>query len=1503
MNKASLLNKIGILILVFAMACQIMRPLTVYAATNQNTEQSTGQNSAEYQIYLADFLKTSSGLKGDLSQNMLHRQVYEVLNENGLYYKAVDCHQILTELGSSEAVQGKEPLYRQMILEILYKQLNNDETKEWVRNIFFDFGDAILEVTGEGLDYGPEVFTANGALWSVVACNSAKEVFEVISASDIMSRTINGSITSAEWKLTGAKALVNVAKNGVDYIDKLSLYLALSECRAGMLETLQVMYRETRDTDLRTALYHVIMSIEAMESDDVCEAIGELSYDFAWNAAWDVCEGMLSDMLGISGLTVNFVTMMVNVDMNVEKIAELSLMLEALVTIEDQLKSAITYNMNVYRGDYEDACALNESVTMLYDTYEYGTELVTTFFTELWDKGNRNNKITELLNEKRKEELGEGAEEIKRSDDFTRIAQTYQGIVDSGRTVFEIVWEMYQEETGRNSSDKREALPIFAEAIQMDDTPLTVELGTGTSAVYAKVIPSNAQDSKLIYTSTNESVVTVDEYGFLTPVNTGTAYITVTTVEGNLTARRQVIVVEKEEKIDRDIRLNSEGDYDYTSYYHDNEDGISLEHMIPLDTEYCTEHGIDVEAMFGAEPGTHEYVGNTHFETIWVIPAYIDGKPVTELDFKGNAPNGRYYNVRLNQENEMTEVYCDYGVVQDNYNHDYMYYLRGDDKYRSKDKFYTVYLPSTVKRITDGCFEYANFAQGIVLNEGLEEIGEKAFYKCTMWELLEDQNGELVDIYKQMEDNYGHHTFEIPSTVKSIGASAFEYADFMGMGIWIQSNLDVIPELCFSKMENVDTVRFAEEAMIGTIAKEAFLGLEADNVYLPDTVSEIGENAFENCSIINRMPSELRKIGDYAFEGATFAEGSYMFPDSVEEIGHGAFMYAGLTKIWLPDTIKRIGAYAFAASSLEAVYAYQSEEAGQREEGIIEENAFECDYLEIPDNIKSLSYQKVGNELVLPEGLTQLKMIAGNTKESLVVRVRDGDGIYEKNGTLGKLFYDDTNVDYLEIPGAFAESFHLGAFDNFAKYNEKRSMENKRMISVIRIKGVVKEIVPGKYADEFADFVSGAVYALDEEGNEICLFRGPSPYTKISLSQYENEDDYKIDFPEETNQIVMQKIPASEEGMTSNVKVNADDETISLLEGGKLQIYGWKEDNSENRALELGEFLRFEDLYLKQIMYMYFRIEVQKEEENVYSQPGSYQIIASIPDGWGEDLACYHIDQNGLITRLQGELYKENSYREYRALSSDIGSFALVWLYRDTETIDSCWLEELHEKLDVAEKDISQESQNFIVGKGKVTIGVSDKNDLDAKGPNSTEPNNTEPDSIESGSSVSGRSEAKEILAYRPEVSERELSIIENLTGIDSDVQENVLEIRTVEDETLLELQLSAAEGYRPILFYMDSEKESEMIQDVAQEGKANIENNQENDLVSGQYKLTLKEPGRYLILLTDEEISVKKPFQIKIILIGAGTVALLMLLCVSVNRKLAGYLYRGRKSRRAGEK
>lgn len=173
-------------------------------------------------------------------------------------------------------------------------------------------------------------------------------------------------------------------------------------------------------------------------------------------------------------------------------------------------------------------------------------------------------------------------------------------------------------------------------------------------------------------------------------------------------------------------------------------------------------------------------------------------------------------------------------------------------------------FPEALKYIGEGAFSEDGLLS-VVLPEGLESLGVYAF----------SENGQLGDI-------------TIPEGLLDIGAGAFDET------LWQSHHLDTD---MFVILNDV-LMRGGTEA-IGEIA-------------VPAGVREIADDAFRDCTELLKVliPDTVTKIGDGAFENCGLTE--VLIPASVTELGIGAFAYCtDLTAVTLPDDLKTIGTSAF----------------------------------------------------------------------------------------------------------------------------------------------------------------------------------------------------------------------------------------------------------------------------------------------------------------------------------------------------------------------------------------------------------------------------------------------------------------------------------------------------------------------------------------------------------------------------------------------------------------
>ena len=146
--------------------------------------------------------------------------------------------------------------------------------------------------------------------------------------------------------------------------------------------------------------------------------------------------------------------------------------------------------------------------------------------------------------------------------------------------------------------------------------------------------------------------------------------------------------------------------------------------------------------------------------------------------------------------------------------------------------------------------------------------------------------------------------------------------------------------------------------------------LDADiikSVEIPNSVTEIGDSAFEGCNSLEGIliPNSVKFIGEDAFRKCTSLE-SIEIPNSVTKIGPGAFDFCtSLESIEIPNSVTTIGGYAFCncsslknleiPKSVTEIGEYVFEECISLKEVRISRNTdFECN--SFPEEMKIIEY-------------------------------------------------------------------------------------------------------------------------------------------------------------------------------------------------------------------------------------------------------------------------------------------------------------------------------------------------------------------------------------------------------------------------------------------------------------------------------------------------------------------------------------------------------------------
>jgi hypothetical protein len=225
----------------------------------------------------------------------------------------------------------------------------------------------------------------------------------------------------------------------------------------------------------------------------------------------------------------------------------------------------------------------------------------------------------------------------------------------------------------------------------------------------------------------------------------------------------------------------------------------------------------------------------------------------------------------------------------------------------------------SVQYVESAPWTYLTMLRRVILPEGLEEIGEAAFF---------------LTLIEQVE---------LPSTVRKIDARAFAYTpNFKMERFVIPEGVTEIPTQCFRNSFGI--AEFVLPSTLKTIGQGAFIETRMSHINFPDGLEQIGQLAFYGSDQLQEaiLPNGCLKIEDSAFYHCESMQRfrfpaslkvipretlaycyklhDVILPDSLTAISPSAFEYCpDLHEVSLPEGLTSIGASAFSRCSLDSL--------------------------------------------------------------------------------------------------------------------------------------------------------------------------------------------------------------------------------------------------------------------------------------------------------------------------------------------------------------------------------------------------------------------------------------------------------------------------------------------------------------------------------------------------------------------------------------------------------
>lgn len=245
----------------------------------------------------------------------------------------------------------------------------------------------------------------------------------------------------------------------------------------------------------------------------------------------------------------------------------------------------------------------------------------------------------------------------------------------------------------------------------------------------------------------------------------------------------------------------------------------------------------------------------------------------------------------------------------------------GKNAFQSCFKLSAIGIGNGIRNIDDFCFEECCELTTVVIPASVKRIGEKAFSGCVKLEriIIPDSVTEI--------DSSAFDSCDDLTVYCSDGSYAHHFAEEHNIMCSLEKNLSDIVE-SFDADEPFTDFLIVKDVLtkyvggggkaiipdgVTVIGENSFAFSEISDVEMPDSVTEIGQGAFQCCFELTavRIGNGVRNIGKFSFDGCNGLSTVIISPSVKKIDAYAFFNCSNLISVVIPDSVTEIDGTAF----------------------------------------------------------------------------------------------------------------------------------------------------------------------------------------------------------------------------------------------------------------------------------------------------------------------------------------------------------------------------------------------------------------------------------------------------------------------------------------------------------------------------------------------------------------------------------------------------------------